>query len=165
MTKGLGIEMSKCVHCGCDSDPVKGKPRSVDQLRRFFGVLRAMKFHWPETATFQPENEEALRKWALIKAGHRETVDIPVEWADDQPALTRLASFAIEHAIKAAGAYAFVRPDSNGGRVRVFKAKSIAFDRLDQSQFNKLNDQVEAVYLAETGLNADAVLAAVERAA
>lgn len=157
--------MTKCPHCLCDLDPVKGKPRSLDQLRRFFGMLRAMKMHWPERAEFQPENEEHLRKWALVKAGHRETTDVPVEWAEDQPGLTKLASLAIEAAIQAAGTFAFVRPDSNGGRVRVFKAKSIAFAKLGQSEFSRLNDEVEAVYRAETGLNPDDVLKQTERAA
>ncbi len=157
--------MSKCPHCGCDVDPVKGKPRSLEQLRRFFGVLRAMKLHWPEKAEFQPENEEHLRKWALIKAGHRESTDVPVAWAEDQPALTKLASLSIEGAVKAAGAYAFVRAHPSGGLVRVFRAKSIAFDKLGQAEFNRLNDEVEAVYAAETGLNPDEVLKQSERAA
>lgn len=157
--------MAKCPHCQCDLDPAKGKPRSLDQLRRFFAVLRAMKMHWPERAEFQPESEEHLRKWALVKAGHRETADIPCEWATDRPSLTKLASLAIESAIQAAGTYAFVRPDSNGGRVRVFKAKSIAFDKLGQAEFNRLNDEVEAVYRAETGLDPDEVLKQQERAA
>lgn len=148
----------KCPHCLCDLDPVKGKPRSLEQLRRFFGVLRAMKHHWPETAEFQPESEEHLRKWVLVKAGHRETTDVPVEFAEDQPALTKLAALMVEAAVKAAGAFAFIRPHPEGGLVRVFKAKSIAFDKLWQADFNRLNDEVEAVYKAETGLDPDEVL-------
>lgn len=155
----------KCPHCLSDLDPVKGKPRSVEQLRRFFGVLRAMKHHWPETAEFQPESEEHLRKWVLVKAGHRETTDIPVPFAEDQPGLTRLAVTAIEGAVAAAGAFAFVKPHPNGGLVRVFRAKSIAFDKLGQAEFNKLNDEVEAAYKAETGLDPDEVLKQTERAA
>ena len=156
-------QVTKCPHCGCDVDPVKGKPRSVDQLRRFFAVLRAMYHHWPETAEFRPESEEHLRKWALVKAGHRETTDVPVEFAEDQPALTKLAALMVEAAVKAAGAFAFIRPHPEGGLVRVFKAKSIAFDKIGQAEFNRLNDEVEAVYEAETGLKADEVLK--ERAA
>jgi hypothetical protein len=149
--------MTCCPHCGSGLDPVKGKPRSVDQLRRFFGVLRGMYSNWPEAAEFQPESEEHLRKWVLCKAGHREATDIPMEFMDNGP-VTRLAGLAIEMAIKAAGAFAFVRPDSAGGRVRVYRAKSIAFDKLDQSTFNRLNDEVEAVYFAETGIKADNLL-------
>jgi hypothetical protein len=156
-------QVTKCPHCGCDVDPVKGKPRSLEQLRRFFAVLRAMKHHWPEKAEFQPENEEHLRKWVLIKAGHKETTDIPVPFAEDEPGVTRLAAVAIEGAVAAAGAFAFIRPHPEGGLVRVFKAKSIAFDKLGQAEFNDLNAEVEAVYEAETGLKADQLLK--ERAA
>lgn len=155
----------KCPHCLCDLDPVKGKPRSVEQLRRFFGVLGAMKAHWPEKAEFQPDSEEHLRKWVLIKSGHRETTDIPVPWAEDQPGLTKLLAITIEAALKAAGAFPFLRTHPNGGLVRVFKAKSIAFGKLGQAAFNRLNDDVEAVYRAETGLDPAQVLKETERAA
>ncbi len=121
--------------------------------------------HWPANVEFQPENEEHLRKWALIRAGHRETVDVPVEWAEDQPALTKLASLAIEAAVKAAGTFAFIRPHPEGGLVRVFKAKSIAFGNLGQAEFNRLNDEIEAVYKSETGLDPDQVLKEHGRAA
>lgn len=157
--------MPKCPHCLCDIDPVKGKPRSVEQLRRFFGVLRAMFHHWPESSEFRPESEEHLRKWVLVKAKHREATDIPVDWTEDQPGLARLTSLAIEAAIKAAGAFAFVRAHPEGGLVRVFCAKSIAFGNLGQADFNRLNDEVEAVYQAETGLDPDVVLKQTENAA
>lgn len=156
--------MTTCPHCGCKMD-AKTKPRSLEQMRRFFGVLRAMYSHWPESAEFQPESEEHLRKWALIKAGHRETTDVPVAFAEDQPGLTQLTALAIEGALKAAGAYAFIRPHPDGGMVRVFKAKSIAFDKLGQADFNTLNDAVEVVYAHETGLDPETVLKAQEAAA
>lgn len=156
---------SKCPHCLCDLDPIKGKPRSLEQLRRFFGVLRAVKFHWPELAEFQPESEEHLRKWALIKAGHRESTDIAIPFAEEQPSITRNIAMIIEVALKAAGAFPFVRPHPDGGLVRIFRAKSIAFDKLGQAEFNKLNDEVESVYKAETGLDPDEILKQTEHAA
>ena len=157
--------MRVCPHCGCGLDPEKGKPRSVAQLRRFFAVLRAMKSHWPEAAEFQPESEEHLRKWVVCKAGYRESTDVAVPYAEDQPSITRLAAMAIEQAIKAAGAFAFVRPHPDGGLVRVYKAKSIAFPAMGPAEFSKLNDEVEAVYKAETGLDPDQVLKEEEHAA
>lgn len=156
--------MTTCPHCGGKIDG-KAKPRSLEQLRRFFGVLRAMYAHWPESAEFRPESEEHLRKWALIKAGHKETTDVPVSFAEDEPGLTKLTALAIEGALKAAGAYAFIRPHPEGGLVRVFKAKSIAFDKLGQADFNALNDAVETVYTHETGLDPEQVLKEHERAA
>ena len=157
--------MTKCPHCCCDLDPVKGKPRSLDQLRRFFAVLRAMKMHWPETAEFQPKDETDLRKWALIKAGHRESQDIDAPFSELEPSVTRLFSIAVQQAMDWAGSYVFVRPHPDGGSIRVFRAKSIAFDKLGQAEFNRLNDEVEAVYRAETGLDPSEVLKQQERAA
>lgn len=157
--------MTKCPHCGCDNHPEKGKPRSVEQLRRFFGMLRAMYRHWPEAAEFQPESEEHLRKWALIKAKHSETVDVAVPFAEEQPGLTRLVAIAVEACVRGAGGFAFIRPHPEGGLLRVFKAKSIAFDKLGQAEFNALNDSVETVYATETGLDPEQVLRENERAA
>ena len=157
--------MTKCPHCQCDIDPAKGAPRSLAQMRRFFGVLRAMQSHWPESAEFQPESEEHLRKYVLVKAGHRDATDIPVPYAEDQPSVTKLVAISVEGAVRAAGAFAFIRPHPRGGMVRVFRAKSIAFDKLEQAEFNKLNDEVEAIYKAETGLDADELLQQTESAA
>lgn len=52
-----------------------------------------------------------------------------------------------------------------GSTLAVYEAKSIAFHKLGQAEFNKLNDDVEAVYKAETGLDPDEVLKQNERAA
>lgn len=156
--------MTACPHCGCKIDG-KTKPRSSPQLRRFFAMLRAMYRHWPEDAEFQPESEEALRKWALIKAGHKDTTDVAVPFADDQPGLTRLVAVSVEACVRGAGGYAFIRPHPDGGLLRVFKAKSIAFDKLGQAEFNALNDAVETVYARETGLDPETVLRENERAA
>lgn len=49
--------------------------------------------------------------------------------------------------------------------MRVFKAKSIAFDKLGQAEFNALNDAVETVYAQETGLDPNEVLKQQESAA
>lgn len=148
--------MKECPHCGCDIDQIKGRPRSLDQLRRFFSVLRVMFKNWPEQHEFQPESEEHLRKWVIAKAGHRESTDIAVEFSDN--AVSPETCAAIESAIKSAGAYAFVRPHACGGLVRVYRPKSIAFSTLTQGAFNKLNDDVEAIYKNETGVDADVAL-------
>lgn len=154
----------KCPHCQCEID-AKSKPRSVEQLRRFFGVLRAMFKHWPENAEFQPESEEHLRKYVLCKSGHREATDVEVPFAEDQPGLTKLVAVSVEACVRGAGGFAFIRPHPDGGLVRVYKAKSIAFDKLGQADFNALNDAVEMVYAQETGLDPETVLREAERAA
>lgn len=57
--------------------------------------------------------------------------------------MTKLTALSIEAALKAAGVYAFIRPHPDGGLVRVFKARSIAFNQMGQAEFNALNDAVE----------------------
>ena len=102
---------------------------------------------------------------ALVKAGHKETVDVAVPFAEDQPGLTKLVAIAVEACVRGAGGHAFIRPHPEGGLLRVFRAKSIAFDKLGQAEFNALNDAVETVYATETGLDPEQVLKEHETAA
>lgn len=151
----------KCPHCNSDLDPVKGKPRSPEQLRRFFAVLRAMYNHWPESAEFQPHCEEHLRKWVLCSAGHRTVVKTLV--------MPRTSNASLMAAMMQF-AETLLGMDNRFGRwkgstLAVYEAKSIAFHKLGQAEFNKLNDEVEAVYETETGLKVDEVLKQTERAA
>lgn len=154
--------MSKCPHCLSDLDAAKGKPRSLDQLRRFFSVLRAMYSHWPETVEqFQPHSEEHLRKWILCKAGHGTVVQTLTMPRTSNPSLmAALMSFAEQ----------LLEIDNRFGRwkgstLAVYEAKSIAFHKLGQAEFNRINDDVEAAYKEVTGLDADEVLKQTESAA
>ena len=145
---------AKCPHCLCDLDPIKGKPRSLEQLRRFFAVLRKVYFHWPENAKFQPHGEEHLRKWVLCQAGYRKVKTTLILPGSGNP--SRLAAM-MEFAEK------LLEMDNRFGRwkgttLAVYEAKSIAFDKLGQAEFNRLNDEVEAVYKAETGLDPETLL-------
>ena len=47
------------------------KPRSNDQHKRFFALIKALFHHWPEGHPFKPDNEEHLRAYVLVKSGHR----------------------------------------------------------------------------------------------
>lgn len=131
--------------------------RSIQQHKRFFGLLRAAYFHYPETAEFQPESEEHLRAYLLVKIGHHtvHTIDIQNLNADNLTAI-------IQAALRAAGSYAFVQP--NGDHIQIFKPKSIAFDKLSSSAFNELNQKVDEVY-RELGLDPDTLVAETENAA
>lgn len=152
----------KCPSCGFVMDQ-HAKGRSLPDHRRFFGVIRAAYHHWPEAHEFQPDSAEHLRAWLLCKAGYRDVTSIPVEFAEDQPALLRLVALAAEGAVKAAKGYAFIRP--HGAGLAVFSAKSIAWDKLKQSQFHEIRDAVEHVIEAETGLKPDDLLRETEAAA
>ena len=145
----------KCPHCLCDLDQIKGKPRSVEQLRRFYAVLRKAYFHWPEReGLFQPHSMEHLRKWVLCQAGHRVVATTLILPGSGNPG--RLAAM-MEFAEKLlAMSHRFGR--WRGTTLAVYEAKSIAFDKLGQAEFNRLNDEVEAVYKAEADLDAETLL-------
>lgn len=131
--------------------------RSIPQHKRFFGVLRAAYFHWPENASFQPESEDHLRAFLLVKTGHHtvHTVDALTSAVDHVVVTVRAA-------LRAAGSYAFCETD--GTHIKIFKPKSIAFHKLSSRAFTELIQKVEEVY-REYGLDPDAVLRETERAA
>lgn len=139
-------------------DRARGKPRSIDQHRRFFGVIRAAYHHWPESVSFQPDNEEHLRAWLLVKAKHRtiKTFHLPAD-ASDSAALIPvvIATMLGKHA------WAW----SKGTDLFVCVPESIAFDKIGHNAFCVLNDDVDAVIRAETGLDPDKLLKEAEAAA
>lgn len=143
----------------------KKRPRSVEDHKRFFALIKAAYSTWPESHDFQPESEEHLRAYLLCAAGYRQVTDVAVPYAEDQPAVTRLVAISIEAAIKAAGAYAFIRPDANGGRVAVYRAKSIKFETLDQAKFGPVREAVENLIETALGTKVDTILAMEEAAA
>lgn len=136
-------------------------PRSSADHRRFFGVLAAVFHHWPEGHEFQPDDAEHLRKWLLIKAGYRDVTMVPIE--TDAPAVMRAIVPIVEGAVRAANGHAFIKPHGHG--IAVFRAKSIAWDKLDQKAFNRVRDAVQEVIRAETGLEPETLLKEVEQAA
>lgn len=149
--------MSSCPHCGVVLE--EKHARSLPQMRRYFSVLRAAFMHWPENHSRQFGDEEEARKWIQMRAGHREVAaSIDLGGVSKEQAL-----LIAEASIKAAGAYAV--PVLHGETLVIFKPKSIKFSRLSHKDFCKLNDEVDAVIEAETGLKADVLLKETERAA
>ena len=146
--------MTTCPHCGCDVANAKGKPRSLEQHRRFFGMIAAAFHHWPDSHEFQPSNSEHLRAWLLCKAGYRDVVTVPVE--SDRPAVIKLAMLAVEGALRAARTHAFVR--LHGSSLVVFTAKSISFHALPHGEFQSVNDAVQEIIEVETGITVDKLL-------
>lgn len=132
--------------------------RSLPQHRRLFGLIKAARLHWPEKHDFQPFTEEHLRKWLLCKAGHCSVRELSLADMDTGEAIALL-----EAAFHAAGAYSFVRGDT--GRVRIFTAKSIAFDKLSHKAACTLFDEIGAVIENEIGIKADDLLKETEAAA
>lgn len=134
--------MTKCPHCG-------SQPRSSDDHRRFFGLVKAAFEQWPEGNEFQPDNAEHLRAFLLCKVGHRNTTVIETE----EPAS---AVLVVEAAFRAASSYAFVRP--YGAGLAVYAPKSISWDEMDQKKFWPIRDAVSAVIEQVIGVSADQLL-------
>jgi len=149
-----------CPECGSVfSSKAKGKPRSLEQHRRYFALMRAAFEHWPETHPRQFGDAEECRKYLQMKAGYREiAAQIPLVGMNREKVLT-----VVEAAVRAAGSYAV--PVLHGDTMVIFKPKSIAFRALPHQAFCALNNAVDEVIFAEIGIKADDLLRETEQAA
>lgn len=134
------------------------KTRSLDQHRRFFGLMAALHSHWPEDHPFQPDNSEHLRAWLLVRAGHHTVKTFHLE--GEATEFARLVPVIVATML---GKHAWCR--SHGQELHVCVPQSIAFDKLDHKSFCKLNDDVDEVIRVETGLDPDRLLKETESAA
>jgi hypothetical protein len=121
--------------------------------------MRAAFMHWPEAHPRRFADETELRKWLVMKAGHREVAST----LDLVGISKEHAMMIAEASIKAAGAYAV--PVMHGDTLVIFRPKSIAFGKLGHKEFCRLNDEVDAVIEAETGMKAADLLRETEKAA
>ncbi len=131
--------------------PLTGKPRSLDQHRRFFAMVRAAYHHWPETHDEQFSDETDCRKYLTMKAGWR-----------DIASKTRLTGIKEDKALLLATAVLSglprdlcARPVLHNGMLIVWIPRSIAFDKMPHSEFCALSDAVQDVIEAETGAKID----------
>jgi len=150
--------MSHCPHCGCElTPPAGGKPRSVEQIRRYFAMIKAAYHHWPEAHDRQFASAEELRAWLQMKAGARDIgATIPLSRIGKERAM-----LLAEAAIRGAGSYAM--PVLHGDTLVIFKPKSVSFAKMGPKAFGELSDAVATVIEAETGLQVEQLLR--ERAA
>jgi len=143
--------MKTCPYCDCDIEPSK-KPRSLDQLRRYFAMIKAAYHHWPEKHDHQFASWKELRSFLQMKAGHRIVgAQIPLSGMSKDR-----AKMLAEAAIRGAGSYAM--PVFHGDTLVIFRPKSIAFAKMEHHEFCRLSDMVESVIQAETGLQAGQLL-------
>lgn len=143
----------------CPQCAAKARPRSPEQHRRFFALIKAAFHHWPEGHARQFTSQDELRKWLQMKAGWREVgAQIPLSGINPDKAL-----FLAKAAIQAVESFA--EPVFYKDSLVIFKPKSIAFDKMKQAEFNDLNDAVSQVIEAEIGVPADRLLKETENAA
>lgn len=136
----------------CDTKlPIKGKPRSYDQHKRFFAMCLAAYHHWPEQHEEQFSNAEDCRKYLTMKAG----------WRDIASKVT-LSGIREDKAILLATAVLsglpsnlYARPVLHKGQLIVWVPRSISYATMPHLEFCALSDAVQYVIEAETGAKID----------
>lgn len=129
----------------------RGKPRSYQQHKRFFAVCAAAFDHWPERHAFQPDNAEHLRSWLLVKAKH--CVIQSFELSDDASEAASLVPI-----IMATMARQHCWARAKGNTLHVCVPQSISYQHVDHQAFQKINDDVDEIIRAETGLDPEQIL-------
>lgn len=153
--KGPRPHRVACPSCEVTFDLNKiGKPRSPQQHARFFAIVRAAFFHWPEKHLEQFSTQEAFRGWLIMKAGPA--------WRDEV-ARVHLSGMRVEHAKMLATQIITCLDEKATSRVHngvmvVFRPKSIRFDKLSHLGFCALNDAVAEVIAAEMHVTVDELL-------
>ncbi len=152
--------MKSCPHCGCElAPPAGGKARSVEQIRRYFAMIKAAFTHWPETHERQFSSSEELRAYLQMKAGAREIgAQIPLTGLHKERAM-----LLVEAAIRGAGSHS--KPVIHCETLVIFRPKSISFSRMAHADFCRLSDDVAAVIRNETGIDPEEMMRQTEAAA
>lgn len=135
------------------------KPRSIDQHKRFFAVVKAAFDNWPHAHKFQPDNAEHLRAWLLVRAGHHTVKTFYL--SDEAAEYARLIPVIVQTMLHK---HAWCRAEGN--KLDVCVPLSIAIHgehAIGHQLFCKINDDVDEIIRAETGLDPEALLR--ERAA
>jgi len=152
-----------CPVCGFH-DKIKsdgtGKPRSIDQHKRFFKVCSVAYENWPEKHVFQPATSEHLRYWLTCAAGKDwrdfDRVDIPQSLGVVDAALFA-CEFSTYVGVKRKR-IPFPRIDLERRVCTVYTARSLKFDEMPHLEFCALSNAVDEVIKAEMGIDPEALL-------
>lgn len=153
----MSVRSVTCPFCSASFVPGR-KARSTPHHRRFFQLIRAAYQNWPSGHSQQPTSSEVLRKWLIAEAGYVDELRIsPAPGLTSRDSRIRLESDVwTRQTIQRIVA---VHPDSwvkrDGKDVVIVIPRSIAFDKMSQSEFTDLYAAVAAVIYRETGLDAD----------
>ena len=131
------------------------KPRRIKRHRFFFVTVSNYFDSWPTGHAFQPDNEEHLRAWATVKAGHRTILGERL--SQDDGDVIRMADF-VEKAMRISREkYSFVT--IHNGALVLLSPKSIAFSELDEDAFRPIADSILDVLAAESGIPVGTMIA------
>lgn len=150
---------TECTVCGHRAKD-DADERSLQQHKRFYGVVKAAFDQWPEASEFRPESIDHLRQWLICAAGP--------QWRDattqDVPAPLRNAAIAgfvdvLAHSVADRTArYPFPRVNTWTWKATIYTAKSIKFAKMPHMEFNALSQAVDDVIKAEIGVDPDQLL-------
>ncbi len=129
-------------------------PRSAPHHRLFFAAISEAFNQWPESHSFQPDNSEHLRAWLLVKAGYREK-PLATRIEGDVPSASLMADF-VERVVAVTmgtGKYGFAVV--HGEHLIVLTPRSIAWEELEQNDFNVVSQKVSDVLKAEVNMSLD----------
>lgn len=135
------------------------KPRSLDQHRRFFGLVRALFAHWPEAHEFQPDNEEHLRAYLLVKAGHRSIKEFYVAETAANQSIAQLIPI-----VSAVMLNRYCWSWVSGDAIKICAPLTTNFREMPHKEACKVYDAVDE-YLRSIGIDPDQYLREHERAA
>ena len=149
--------MSHCPHCGCE---LERKGRSLQDHRRFFGLLKAAFLQWPETHPYHPASEEVFRAYLLVKVGHFDVTSIPApEMCADHPPILQLFRLSVEATVAALSrrfGYCDIRVSAGGAEI--LTAKSIDFRTVSQRDFGPIREAVESLIEDAIGVKSEQLL-------
>lgn len=149
--------MSACQVCGF-TETKRGKPRSIDQHRRFFAIVSASFDHIPEDYERQFSNVTEWRKFLEMKVGWREIgAQIPLTGVRKENAM-----LLAEAAIRGAGSFAV--PVIHRDTLVIFRPRSISFTAMPHVEFNRLSQAVEDLIRDIIGVEPEQLLKERERA-
>jgi hypothetical protein len=149
--------MSHCPNCGT---VIGGNSRSIQDHRRFFGLIRAAFHQWSESHAFQPTSEEQLRAWALIQAGWTDvaTVEIPASYSESETARAAFRA-AIDGAVRALdGPSGYHELRIGDASLSIVTPRSLRFDVVGQREFGRVREAVEGVIEGALGVPAEQLL-------
>ena len=151
----MTVPLIRCEKCG------QGM-RSYPQLKRFM-KLRSVAFkHWPGDHYFQPDNEEHLRAWLIVKTGIGATVrELPMGMMIERGTQDKWETI-LRETLRAAGSYSFVDVDWN--RIIVRSPVSMSYDtphRIATDICRAVDDVIFDVF----GVTSETLLKEAEKAA
>lgn len=135
------------------------KPRSAEQHRRFFAMVRALYHHWPEAIEFHPDSEEHLRAYLLVKAKYRTIKTFYMtsdDAADECAKVVPIVTAMMLHR------YCWCWTDGNA--LHIVAPESMSFDKLPHAKACAVFSAVED-YVRSIGMDPDQVLKETESAA